>query len=64
MNNCENGKCPVNEIIAGIKCDVVNCAYHTEGNKCHAGHIEVGNGCCSSSKDTNCNTFRPKSDLA
>ena len=45
MNNCENGKCPVNEIISGIKCDVVNCAYHTEGNKCHAGHIEVGNGC-------------------
>ena len=49
-----------NQIISGIKCGVVNCAYHREGNKCEAGCIEVGSGNCSSSKDTACETFKAK----
>ena len=52
-------KC-ANKEIAGIKCDVVNCHYHHEGNTCHAGCIEVGNGSCQTSKETACNTFRAK----
>ena len=60
MNNCENGKCKTEKIISGIKCDVVNCAYHHEGNTCHAGSIEVGHGACKTSSETACNTFRSK----
>jgi len=52
--NCEN------HIISGIKCDVVNCTYHREGNKCEAGCIEVGRGNCSTSSDTACETFKAK----
>ena len=54
-----NSKCE-NKEISGIKCDVVNCHYHREGNTCHAGCIEVGNGSCQTSKETACNTFRAK----
>ena len=53
-SKCENKE------IAGIKCDVVNCHYHHEGNRCQAGCIEVGNGSCQTSKETACNTFRAK----
>lgn len=55
MDNCKSEK-----IISGIKCDVVNCAYHHEGNTCHAGCIEVGHGACKTSNETACNTFRSK----
>lgn len=54
-----DSKCE-NKEISGIKCDVVNCHYHHEGNTCHAGCIEVGNGSCQTSKETACNTFRAK----
>ncbi|MBQ5911180.1 MAG: DUF1540 domain-containing protein [Clostridia bacterium] len=54
-----NNECKKAEI-SGIKCDVVNCEYHHEGNKCYAGCIEVGNGNCQSSKETACNTFKAK----
>ena len=55
----DNKSC-ANGIISGIKCDVVNCTYHREGNKCEAGCIEVGRGNCSTSKDTACDTFKAK----
>ena len=58
MNNNSNSA-PEKEI-TGIKCDVFNCEYHHEGNKCYAGCIEVGNGNCKNNKDTACNTFKAK----
>ncbi|MBE6782270.1 MAG: DUF1540 domain-containing protein [Ruminococcaceae bacterium] len=60
MNNCDNGRCAPGNVISGIKCDVVNCEYHREGNKCQAGSIEVGHGNCSTSKETSCETFKAK----
>ena len=58
MNN--NSNCAPEMEITGIKCDVFNCEYHHEGNKCYAGCIEVGNGNCKNNKDTACNTFKAK----
>lgn len=55
MKNCEN-----REVISGIKCDVTNCEYHKEGNLCQAGCIQVGHGSCSTSKETECVTFKAK----
>ncbi len=54
--NCKPG-----EVISGIRCDVVNCAHHREGDKCDAGCIQVGHGPCSSCSDTACETFKPRS---
>ena len=58
--NCKNNNCAPGEVISGIRCDVVNCTYHREGNKCQAGTIQVGHGPCSSCSDTACETFKPK----
>ena len=58
MNSCDNGKCK--EIISGIYCNVKNCEYHREGDKCEAGSIRVGSGTCASCKDTECETFKAK----
>lgn len=58
MNNCEGKNC--SGAISGIRCDVVNCAYHHEGHQCHADYIEVGNGNCKTSSETACNTFKRK----
>ena len=55
-----NTSCGMGKEISGIKCDVINCKYHREGNKCHAGCIEVGNGNCQTSKETACKTFEAK----
>lgn len=55
-----NSNCAPEKEISGIKCDVFNCEYHHEGNKCYAGCIEVGNGNCKNNKDTACNTFKAK----
>lgn len=55
-----NSNCAPQKEISGIRCDVFNCEYHHEGNKCYAGCIEVGNGNCKNNKDTACNTFKAK----
>ena len=60
MENCHDGKCSPGVVISGIKCDVKNCEYHREGDKCQAGSIQVGHGSCSSSKETECVTFKAK----
>lgn len=43
-----------------IKCGVENCVYHTEGNICDAGNIEVGPSRASDCSDTECKTFTAK----
>lgn len=49
-----------NNVIPGIVCNVKQCAYHSDGDKCTAGKIEVGSEkCCCSSCDTECVTFKP-----
>ncbi len=55
--DCKTDTC---KTISGINCNVTNCAYHHEGNKCHAGSIKVGNGVCATCGDTACETFKPK----
>lgn len=60
MNNCGQEKCTPGEVISGIKCDVSNCEYHREGDKCQAGCIEVGHGKCTCSNETSCTTFKAK----
>ncbi len=47
-----------------IRCDVKNCAYHTENNCCDAGTVHVqsctSNDCCTDQDQTSCSTFRQK----
>ena len=47
-----------------IRCDVKNCAYHTENDCCHADTIHVqsctSTDCCNSQDDTACKTFRER----
>ncbi len=45
----------------GIICDVRNCVYHDGVGKCMAGQIAIGPSYATSSRDTVCATFRPKS---
>lgn len=47
----------------GIICDVKNCLYHDGIGKCMAEQIAVGPTYATSSSDTVCATFRPKSDI-
>lgn len=47
-----------------IRCDVKNCAYHTEGDCCDANTIHVQSctsaDCCTNQDETSCSTFRRK----
>ncbi len=47
-----------------IRCDVKNCAYHTENDCCDASSIHVqactSSDCCSNQEETSCSTFRQK----
>lgn len=60
MDNCKSPDC---KTIKGIVCDVTNCKYHSIDCKCTAKQINVGPGYASSSADTVCGTFKPKSDI-
>ncbi len=51
-----NSKC-----LQGVCCDVVNCEYHNENRECCAKQIKVGPGYATSSTETVCDTFKPKS---
>ena len=56
MSDC----CSKKEVISGIKCEVKNCTYHTDGDHCQAGNIQVGY-CSSCEKgETACTTFKAK----
>lgn len=46
--------------ISGIHCDVTNCVYHDQKDKCSANQIKVGPTFASNSADTACSTFRPR----
>ena len=46
--------------ISGIVCDVCNCTYHANDNKCHEECIAVGPSYAQSSSETVCATFKPK----
>lgn len=47
--------------IKGIVCDVKNCAYHDSENYCTADKIAIGPSYATSSTDTVCASFKPKS---
>lgn len=56
-SNCSDKCC---ERINHIKCGVVNCSYHSEGDCCHADMIEVGPSFAVNDSDTQCSTFKAK----
>ncbi|MDO4743116.1 MAG: DUF1540 domain-containing protein [bacterium] len=47
-------------VISGIKCEVENCKYNSDGCHCIAGSIEVGPSHAASSEETVCDTFIPR----
>ncbi len=48
--------------IKGVSCDVRNCVHHDANDCCTAGEITVGPSYASTSNDTACATFQPKSE--
>ena len=58
MDKQKKAQCGQN---TGVTCDVVNCQYHCGEYGCKAEQIKVGHGFASNSKDTVCDTFKPKS---
>ena len=58
--NCHDKSCDMSKCIKGIVCDVKNCVYHAQENKCCAGTIAVGPREADCSANTNCVTFKPK----
>lgn len=57
----EENKCSCKHI-KGIVCNVKNCVYHHEQNACTASEIAVGPTSASTSAETLCVTFRPKTE--
>ena len=47
--------------IGGISCNVRNCTYHDGESFCTAHNVKVGPSYATSSVDTVCATFKPKS---
>ena len=47
--------------IEGIQCDVANCTYNEKQSFCTAKNIKVGPQFASSSNETACVTFKPRS---
>lgn len=45
--------------ISGIVCDAIKCTYN-DSKKCTASHIVVGSSDASTSRETECNTFRQR----
>lgn len=43
-----------------IGCDVTNCTYNDNGNKCIAQHIDVHNDRATTQAETYCSTFKSK----
>lgn len=47
-------------VISGIKCEVEDCKYNSQGYHCVAGSIEVRPSCSNSCEETVCGTFIPR----
>lgn len=47
--------------LKGVSCDVKNCAFHDGDSYCAANRIAVGPSYASTSGETVCATFKPKS---
>ena len=47
------------ECISGVCCHVENCTYHTKGDMCSAGSIDVKNENALTKAETFCGTFAP-----
>ena len=48
--------------IDGVSCNAKHCIYNREGNVCDAGKIAIGTNSATSSSETNCATFKCKTD--
>lgn len=51
-----------NNVIKGITCDVITCAYHEGDGKCCAGHIKVGPNQAHVDRETLCTTFKNRTE--
>ncbi len=46
------------DLIREISCNAKNCVYNENGQKCVAGHINVGTSTACTSSETFCSTFK------
>ncbi len=46
------------DIIKEISCNAKNCIYNENGQRCNAGHIDVGTSSACKSSETYCSTFK------
>lgn len=46
------------DIIKEISCNAKNCVYNEDGQRCNAGHINVGTSTACKSSETCCSTFK------
>ncbi|MGE5632584.1 MAG: DUF1540 domain-containing protein [Caulobacteraceae bacterium] len=49
-----------NDHLAGVKCVVDTCYYHSAGDYCNAAKIEIQPPTASNTEDTDCATFTPQ----
>ena len=54
-NNCGCGN-----TLHNVKCDVKRCAYHSDGDFCHAESIRVSNASAQTKGETFCSTYELK----
>ena len=52
------------EHISGVRCDVVNCAYHDGERFCTADCINVGSHMAADKGETSCRTFERRMSAA
>ncbi len=58
--------CEVNKMAKDVLCEVNNCSYWADGNKCSADAIYVTSNkgkTAAKSEETDCKTFEPASGL-
>jgi len=52
-----NQPCKCDKSLNGVYCEVTGCAYHGNGNTCHAENIKVQDPSASRKSETFCATF-------
>jgi len=55
-NGCAGASC---QGLTGVGCDVKNCKYHSNDDKCYANSITVESPSAVSKSETFCGTFTP-----
>lgn len=48
-----------NSTLSGVNCTVSECHYHTKDDRCSAESIMVNGNSATTSRETECETFKP-----